>query len=234
MSLLIQAMKPDPMSGNGRLRLRRKLRQAFGLMLLLTLLAGGGLMLDLGRLPLQAGAIVPGRTAAETPALAIQTQARARRGILGFTVLVLAGLATTYLFLQRRLIVPLEHAAAAGRRMAEGRLDQTLPVEIPDEIGQINENMNTLGVNLQELIVLVWNQTGNSVRDLDHLRQGLPPQGTAEAATVIGRLQQDLGDMQRMVKAFDLYDVVLTGTTARAAQGVGVSDPRPHNGAHKE
>jgi len=84
------------------------------------------------------------------------------------------------------------------------------------------------------LIVLVWNQTGNSVRDLDHLRQGLPPQGTAEAATVIGRLQQDLGDMQRMVKAFDLYDVVLTGTTARAAQGVGVSDPRPHNGAHKE
>lgn len=206
--------------------LRRAIRQGFGLMLLLTLLVGGGLVLDLARLPQPAGAAVPGVGEAQTRTIATQVQERALRGILGFTALMLAGLAASYRFLQRRLITPLERTAEAGRRMAEGRLDQMLPVQTPDEIGQISETLNTLGVNLQELIVLVWNQTGSSVRDLDHLRQGLPPQGAAEAAAVIGRLQQDLGTMQQMVKAFDLYDVVLTGTTAKAAGVVGNSDPQ--------
>jgi len=229
-------LKPTATAGASRppLRLRRSLRQVFGLTLLLTLLTGGGLLLDLARLPLHADARTPEQETAASAAHAIQAQARARRGILGFTVLVLGGLATTYLFVQRRLITPLERTAEAGRRMAEGHLDQTLPLAPPDEIGQINENLHALGINLQELIVLVWNQAGNSVRDLDQLRRGLPPQGSAEAAARIDRLQADLGNMQRMVQAFDLYDVVLNGATAKAAPGVGSDDARPRAGAHKE
>jgi methyl-accepting chemotaxis protein len=221
-----------PGAGRPPLSLRRSLRQVFGLMLLLTLLAGGSLLLDLARAPLQAGTYAPEQATAAAQAL--ETQTRARRGILGFTVLVLGGLVTTYLFVQRRLITPLERTAEVGRRMAEGHLDQTLPPVPPDEIGQINENMHALGINLQELIVLVWNQAGNSVRDLDLLRRGLPPQGSAEAAAGIDRLQADLGNMQRLVQAFDLYDVVLSGATAKAAPGVVADDTRHTAGAHKE
>ncbi len=202
--------------------LRRKIRAGFLLAMLLTLMIGIGLTVQLTGVDrgtpftwLDAG------TGVEDNAHAQLVQ-RVRYGLAGGTLLTLAVLSALYIFVERRILHPLENTAAAAGRIADGRLDTTVPVQDRDEIGRIGELFNDMGVNLQELLLLVWNQTGSALDALEGIQRQLDdPQAAPMRKVIHTHLQsarQNLGTMQTVARSFDLYDVLLTGHKAVAME----------------
>jgi methyl-accepting chemotaxis protein len=204
------------------LSLRRKIQIGFLLVLVLTVLTGSGLALHLTAVDrnMAAGAREAAASAADGEHEHLLT--RVRYGLLGGTLLALAALITIYRFLVRQVLHPLEHTAAAARQMVDGHLDATVPVQGPDEIGRLGELFNDMGVNLQELILLVWNQTGSALDTLEGLNRHLENHPAAPLRTEIHAhlqsVRQNLGTMQTVARSFDLYDVLLTGRKAVALE----------------
>ncbi len=210
-----------PAAGHRRRSLRRKIRIGFMLAALLTLLTGGGLIIQLTGFD-RGAPFVPPLTATVEDGGHEQLLMRVRYGLTGGTFLALAALGTLYIFIVRYILHPLEHTASAARQMVDGRLDATVPIQDTDEIGRIGELFNDMGVNLQELLLLVWNQTGSALNALDGIHQQLESRQTAPQEKVIrSHLQsarQNLGTMQTVAQSFDLYDVLLTGHKAVAGE----------------
>jgi methyl-accepting chemotaxis protein len=65
----------------------------------------------------------------------------------------------------RNIMRPLAEVGAATRRMAEGHLETLNQIRRTDEIGLLGENINDLAVNMQEVLLFVWNHSQMS-RDL--------------------------------------------------------------------
>jgi methyl-accepting chemotaxis protein len=116
--------------------------------------------------------------------------------------------------LHRMIARPLEKTAAVAGRMAEGNLSETIPVFDCDEIDRIGEEVNSLAVNFQEALILVWNQTENAIARIQRTtRQIAPDKAMADATEIVANLtsaQQDLETMQTMLRSFDLYDVTIS------------------------
>jgi methyl-accepting chemotaxis protein len=136
--------------------------------------------------------------------------------------LMIAATAGVFIFLYRRVARPLEKAAEVAERMAEGHLGETLPNHPPNEIGRIGESINSLAVNFQEMLILVWNQTDNAIA---RLRRTTGQVGTAgvhdlspDMVTDLTSARQDLETMRMMVRSFDLYDVAITKTDVLTAK----------------
>ena len=128
--------------------------------------------------------------------------------------LTIAATGGVFIFLYRRVARPLEKAAEVAERMAEGHLGETLSNHPPNEIGRIGESINSLAVNFQEMLILVWNQTDNAIA---RLRRTTGQVGTAgvhdlspDMVTDLTSARQDLETMRMMVRSFDLYDVAIT------------------------
>ncbi|MDJ0874298.1 MAG: HAMP domain-containing protein [Desulfobacterales bacterium] len=221
--------KPDnalnttsPELGRRTKSLRRKIQAGFLLAVLLTLLTGGGLIIQLtgveGSTPFGARDTA-GETQKEGHA---ELMVRVRYALMGGTCLALAVLFTLYIFIVRSILHPLEHTATAARLMVDGRLDATVPIQEADEIGHIGELFNDMGVNLQELLLLVWNQTGSALKSLEGIHRQLENQqaapGEIDIRAHLQSAQQHLGTMQTVARSFDLYDVLLTGRKAVAME----------------
>lgn len=202
--------------------LRRRIRAGFLLAMLLTLLTGGGLTVQLTGVDRSSPfMMLEPRTEAGENAHAQLVQ-RVRYGLMGGTLLALAVLSALYLYVARRILHPLENTATAAGHLADGRLDATVPVHDTDEIGRIGELFNDMGVNLQELLLLVWNQTGSAMDALEGIHRQLDdPQSPPMDKVIHTHLQsarQNLGTMQTVARSFDLYDVLLTGRKAVATE----------------
>ena len=218
-----KAINTTPASGRQAKSLRRKIRASFLLAMLLTVMIGGGLTIELTGVDRSSPFVAAlNATANAEKSAHDQLLKRVRYGLMGGTALVLAALCTLYIFIVRAILHPLEHTAAAAREMVDGRLDATVPIQEADEIGRIGELFNDMGVNLQELLLLVWNQTGSALRDLEGIHQQLENQQAAPMKKVIHShlqsAQQNLGTMQTVAQSFDLYDVLLTGRKAVAME----------------
>jgi methyl-accepting chemotaxis protein len=216
----ITAAAPAPVRRG--LSLRRKLQIGFLLAALLTVLTGGGLTIHLTVMdPTISDGVFKPPPILDQEAH-VRLLERVRYALLGGTLLVLTVLATIYLFLVRHVLHPLEHTAAAARQMVDGRLDTTVPIQDPDEIGRLGQMFNDLGINLQELILLVWNQTGSALNTLEGINQKLDNNNAASLATELHAnlqaVRQNLGTMQTVAQSFDLYDVLLTGHKAVALE----------------
>jgi methyl-accepting chemotaxis protein len=202
--------------------LRRKIQIGFLLVLVLTILTGSGLALHLTAVDRNLATGTLGATDGPADGEHERLMTRVRYGLLGGTLLALTVLGTIYGFLVRHILHPLEHTAAAARQMVDGRLDATVPIQDPDEIGCLGEMFNDMGVNLQELILLVWNQTGSALSTLEGLNQHLKNQTAVPIGTEIHAhlqsVRQNLGTMQTVARSFDLYDVLLTGRKAVAVE----------------
>ncbi len=211
-----------PSIGRQTKSLRRKIRAGFLLAMLLTLLTGVGLTIQLTGVDRNSPFAVREANAGGGDEAHTHLVQRVRYGLIGGTLLALALLSALYLFVARRILHPLENTAMAARRMVDGRLDTTVPVQEADEIGRIGELFNDMGVNLQELLLLVWNQTGSALKALEGIHQQLENQQADPEENVIrSHLQsarQNLGTMQTVARSFDLYDVLLTGHKAVAME----------------
>ena len=136
--------------------------------------------------------------------------------------LMIAATGGVFIFLYRRVARPLEKAAEVAERMAEGHLGETLPNHPLNDIGRIGESINSLAVNFQEMLILVWNQTDNAIA---RLRRTTGQVGTAgvhdlspDMVTDLTSARQDLETMRMMVRSFDLYDVAITKTDVLTAK----------------
>ena len=200
--------------------LRRKIRAGFLLAMLLTLMIGIGLTVQLTVDRGTPFTVLDASTGVVEDNAHARLVQRVRYGLTGGTLLMLAVLSALYIFVAHRILHPLENTAAAAGRIADGRLDTTVPVQDRDEIGRIGELFNDMGVNLQELLLLVWNQTGSALDALEDIHRQLEDPQAAPMKKVIhthlDSARQNLGTMQTVARSFDLYDVLLTGHKAVA------------------
>jgi methyl-accepting chemotaxis protein len=128
--------------------------------------------------------------------------------------LMIAATGGVFIFLYRQVARPLEKAAEVAERMAEGHLGETLSNHPSNEIGRIGESINSLAVNFQEMLILVWNQTDNAIarlrRTTGQVRTDRAQDLSPEMLTDLTSARQDLETMRMMVRSFDLYDVAIT------------------------
>lgn len=138
-------------------------------------------------------------------------------------LLIVAAAGGVFLLLARRVASPLEETALAASRMAEGHLATTVPVQPPNEIGRIGENINGLAVNFQEVLILVWNQTENAIARIRRTTRRMTPEEikgvSPEMLADLQSAQQELEAMRTMVRAFDLYDVAITDSDVLTGKG---------------
>ena len=124
-------------------------------------------------------------------------------------------------FFLKKVVVPIHRMAEATRMMAGGRLDMTVPSSPRNEIGQIGELINDLAINLQEVLLHVWNHTTHSMELLGRINEKLM---TGRSHGLANRIEEDVEDvrqniqeMQDLVRAFDYYDIQLDNGRILAA-----------------
>jgi methyl-accepting chemotaxis protein len=114
-------------------------------------------------------------------------------------------LAIPFLFI-RNIVEPLEEVLSAARKITEGYLKETVPIRNKDEIGKIGEQINALSVNLQEILLHVWNHSRDSADILKRIsdnNRGIP----SDMAQDIAAVRHSMEEMQSMVKTFEYYDI---------------------------
>ena len=185
--------------------IRQQLLLCFLIITLVALGVGCVLLVDLGGHQAWKSQGLPGHSGASWQALPF----RIAMGIL----LIITTTGGVLYRLHRMIARPLEKTAAVAGRMAEGNLSETIPAFACDEIDRIGEGVNSLAVNFQEALILVWNQTENVIARIQRTtRQIAPDKKMDDAKEIVADLtsaQQDLETMQTMVRSFDLYDVTI-------------------------
>jgi len=122
-------------------------------------------------------------------------------------------LCITFFVLIRSLLNPLNEMLKITRRMAEGHLNETVDVRSNDELSKIGENINDLGVNLQEILLHVWNHTADVIKILEQIKKNIPYQNDGKVSRQIEadieQINQSMNDIQLLIQGFDLYDIHL-------------------------
>ncbi len=149
----------------------------------------------------------------------------------GLTVmtLVLAGILILFMvFFVRNIIQPLDKLEKFSRDMADGRLDRLVSdsENAGCSIGAIGENVNSLAMNLQEVLLLVWNLSDHNLGIVEETIKTLEkPQGVSREQ-ILERLElirAELEQMQDLTSQFEFFDVTLRGKMALAKDDAGKS-----------
>ena len=144
--------------------LRRKAILLFAFLITLTLAFGGVLFT-------QADNIVPASLGDKGSVLSLESGEKSvekaatqfrfnlRKTILMMTLLMTGGLLGSMLYFLRRVIIPLEDLQKSTLQLAEGKLDalEHLVANTTGPIKGIMEDIHDLAINLQEVLMLVWN-----------------------------------------------------------------------------
>jgi methyl-accepting chemotaxis protein len=126
----------------------------------------------------------------------------------------------------RQINRPIHAIQHAIDRLAQGKLNETVMIESGDEFGQIGSGLNELAANLQELLLYVWKQTGQSIALLDQIKHktDLPDQNESIVAEQREKMEQvvrSIESLREMAKAYVFYDVSLDGDKAIAIEQPG-------------
>ncbi len=136
------------------------------------------------------------------------------RMILIMLIVFVCIVATMFVFV-RNIVEPLDAIGKSAKRITDGHLDETVPIRCNDEIGKIGELINDLAINLQEVLLHVWNHTCQDIRLMDNIAEILDDQpGEILPATVREQfdfVRKDIEEMQEIVKAFEYYNIHFEG-----------------------
>lgn len=154
-------------------------------------------------------------------------EARSHAGLEdSLTIMTLALVSVLILFMLffiRNIINPLAKLEKITRQMADGRLD--LLIQEHDSknpscfIETIGENINSLAMNLQEVLLLVWNHSEHNLGTVDQALEVLAGDGEVPREQLKASLQSlktELQQMQNIPQQFELFDVTLQGKKALA------------------
>lgn len=200
--------------------LGKKMWFYFSLIILLTLPLAASLIYEVGSEHLHAQIVesIGSREASEkgppdTGGVGRILKRMQNRMILVTSVVFLAVMVALFLFF-RRVVKPLDEIGRAAFKMAHGRLDEPVPVRGHNEVGKIGEFINDLAIDLQEILLHVWNHTRQDIALMERITammssqsggNGMPPEIREDFYLV----KQDIEDMRDMVKAFNYYHVRL-------------------------
>ncbi len=161
------------------------------------------------------------------PAARSEIEARSHAGLEdSLTIMTIALVSVLILFMFffiRNIINPLAKLEKITRQMADGRLD--LLVQDQDSknatcsIDTIGENVNSLAMNLQEVLLLVWNHSEHNLGTVDQALKVLEDDGEIPREQLKASLQSlkaELQQMQNLPQQFELFDVTLQGKKALA------------------
>ncbi|WPD20779.1 MAG: HAMP domain-containing protein [Candidatus Electrothrix scaldis] len=126
--------------------------------------------------------------------------------------------AAAMLYFLRHIIRPLTEIQAASRLMADGHLETSNYVKRSDEIGSLGENINDLAVNMQEVLLFVWNHSQSSRDLLENIAQNLNFSLEKErgGTKIKGGVQKDIikmhrnnEDLKSIVMSFSYFEIKL-------------------------
>lgn len=134
--------------------------------------------------------------------------------VTGALVIVMGVAALVWRFHQgiNRAMADLE---SCTRKMADGNLQALVSPETKAcrMTGKIGENVNELTLNLQEVLLLIWNLSRQDLEVLARAenlaRSG--PEGEHQQALArdLDFLRRDLQEMQNIVRQFEFYNVIM-------------------------
>lgn len=132
-------------------------------------------------------------------------------------LLIIAAAGGVFYRLYRIIVCPLEETAASAGRIAEGNLSETVSACACDEIDRIGDGVNSLAVNFQEALILVWNQTESAIAQIQRTTRRLRSDkadnamdGAEQMIADLNAIRQDLETMHMMIRSFALYDVTIS------------------------
>ena len=123
------------------------------------------------------------------------------------------------IYFKSNIIKPLAEMQAASRLMADGHLETLNYMKRADEIGSLGENINDLAVNMQEVLLFVWNH-GQLSRDLlENIANDLnfsletekPPGSRVENGIQkdISKMHRNNEDLKAIVMSFSYFEIKL-------------------------
>jgi methyl-accepting chemotaxis protein len=128
----------------------------------------------------------------------------------------------------------LEDIRKVAVRMTEGHLDETILSHRSDEIGAIGKVINDFAVNLQEVLLLLWNQTQNCLRELnqaDELKK-MNPEETPRLDDKLQQMRYGLEDMQTMIRSFHFFGVSIDDGRLTTRKNKEKMFPNPTGGSN--
>lgn len=212
--------------------LRHKLLGLFFVFMLVSSAAGFGVILEINAEGF-ADELAPGirqAVAGQSPQEIAADPLSALRKTLRFRILVFmaavqlaAGGGLLWLF--RNYARPMEEILTVGRRMKDGDLNHSLAVGQTGEIGEIGELVNDFAVNMQEVLLLTWNQAADILNRIDDMEQTMVNRPVAqwpqELPAEISRTRQDTLALQEMIRTFEFFDVCLQAGKPTALDPTG-------------
>lgn len=119
-------------------------------------------------------------------------------------------------YFKSNVVKPLAEMQAASRLMADGHLETLNHMKRGDEIGSLGENINDLAINLQEVLLFVWNHSSLN-RDLlgdiaDDLNFSLDVEesgfGTENGIQGnISKIHRNNEDLKSIVMSFSYFEI---------------------------
>ena len=132
----------------------------------------------------------------------------------GLTLLLLAlliAVQTAALFVFHHYVLkPLAHVHAATRQMTDGHLDILARIARQDEIGRLGESINDLAVNMQEVLLFVWNHSQQSRELFDQTAERLAaPEPLPAIQDNLKKMRQNNEDLKAIVLSFSYFEIRL-------------------------
>lgn len=129
------------------------------------------------------------------------------------SAVIILSLAVVGFYLSRTVLQAIERTAIAAKKIARGRLDNIIPIHSHDEIGDLAEQINDIAMNAQEMLLYMWNMSGqlseslaNASNLLNSGRKEISPKNVLEQ---IACAENALKEMRATIEGFGLYGVKL-------------------------
>lgn len=129
--------------------------------------------------------------------------------LLLLTLLIAAQTAALFFF-HHYVIKPLAHVHAATRQMTDGHLDSLIRISRQDEVGRLGESINDLAVNMQEVLLFVWNHSQQSRELFDRAAARLDaPEPLPAIQDDLEEMRQNNEDLKAIVLSFSYFEIRL-------------------------
>ncbi|MFO8083189.1 MAG: HAMP domain-containing protein [Desulfobacterales bacterium] len=128
----------------------------------------------------------------------------------------------------------LDNIKKVAVRMTEGHLDETILSHQSDEIGAIGKVINDFAANLQEVLLLLWNQTQNCLRQLNQVEEltRVNPEETPRLDDKLQQMRHGLEDMQTMIRSFHFFGVCIDDGRLTTRKNQEKKFPNPTGGSN--
>jgi methyl-accepting chemotaxis protein len=190
----------------GETSIHRKIRVSFSLLVLLTVVLCAVICRQIYSFSFYGCSADSG--------LAISAGSSLLISVLSVSIVLIVSLVFFMMYLVRTIADPLREMEKATEKLAAGDLDLLISENetVQDPISQIGENIHDLAINLQEILLLIWNISDEDINVLEELMD-LVEKGNCHhennCLDKIKFLKEHREMTQEMVQQFELFNVTL-------------------------